>query len=34
MHAGEGKPGEAQVIKLRSEPGVHAVALLAGSGKT
>ena len=34
VHASEGKAGEAQVIKLRSEPGVHAVALLAGSGKT
>jgi len=33
VHAGEGKAGEAQVIEFGSEPGVHAVALLAGSGK-
>lgn len=33
VHAGEGKAGEAQVIEFRSEPGIHAVALLAGSGK-
>jgi len=34
VHAGEGKAGEAQVIEFGSEPGVHAVTLLAGSGKT
>lgn len=34
VHAGEGKAGEAQVIEFGSEPGVHAVAFLAGSGKT
>jgi len=34
MHAGQGKAGETQVIKLGSEPGVYAVARLAGGGET
>jgi len=34
VHAGEGKAGKTQVIKFGSEPGIHAVACLAGSGET
>lgn len=34
VHAGQGKAGEAQVIKLGSEPRVHAVARLAGGRET
>ncbi len=33
MHAGQGKPGESGVIKLRAEPGVHGVARFACDGK-
>lgn len=34
MHAGQGKAGKAQVIKLGTEPRVHAVARLASRGET
>lgn len=34
VHAGEGKTGKAQVVEFGSEPGIHAVACLAGSRET
>lgn len=34
VHAGQSKAGEAQVVKLGAEPGIHAVAFLAGGGET
>ncbi len=34
VHAGEGEPGKAQVVKFSAEPGIHAVACLAGSRET
>lgn len=34
MHASKRKPGEAQMVEFRPEPGIHAVTFLAGSGKS
>lgn len=34
VHAGQREPGKAQVIELGPEPGIHAVAFLAGVGKS
>ena len=34
VRAGQGEAGKAQVVKLRAEPGIHAVTFLAGGGET